>query len=139
MAANVNHYRTIIKMTSNEESKLIVIPQNVNIHQSIFTVGSIAGKMTSGEALVHICSDDFSTHNIFSTIDNSSACIGKCVLNSSNITFIQDEPSVNTLGFNVPTGLGYNPTISFQLRDQNNALLTNLDFIEFDLDIVSYD
>lgn len=142
MANNPNHYRTLIKMTSAEESKLIIIPQNVNIHRSIFTVGAIAGQMNNsnvGDALVHICSEDFATHNIFSTIDSSSACIAKCVLNTSNINFIPDEPTVNTLGFPVPSGLGYNPTVTFQLRDVDNKPLANLNFIEFDLDIVSYD
>lgn len=130
---NSVHYKATIKMTSADEVHQLVIPTMFNLNDAKFILGSVAGKMASGGAtLIHINCEDLRHHCNYTADTQRMDLIGRTVL-SETVTFDNTFETTDFLGCPLPDNITHQPKLRFTLTDINNAPITNLTFIEFEL------
>lgn len=129
------HYKATIKMTTNNELVKFTIPSNLDMNNARFVIGSIAGVLSTGSALIHIQCDELRHCCLYSTKTEQGNLIGRAVL-SNTVSINPPLENQLFLGCPINNNIGNNPQLNFSITDVDNLPLTNLTFCEFELIII---
>jgi hypothetical protein len=133
MNSNIIHFKATIKMTSAKETHQILFPSEIDLSQTKFIVGSCTGFLNSGTPeQVKIYCDELRHHCFFETSTSQMNLIGSTIL-SGTVSTLDRIFNYDVGGCMLPYGITKTQNFTFSLLDTNQAPLTTLNYLEFEL------